>query len=380
MMKAFKATAALLLLSTVSSALPQRDGRVISLFNVVTFQNNECQSTKDTSNKGTCWSSTECSDKGGSAEGNCAAGFGVCCVITLTKETGGDVSHNNTIIESKSYPTTYTPTAAATATYNVKPLNDDICFIRYDFIDFDTAVATTGVCSDTFAVTVPSNAGSNPPSVCGYNNGFHLYTDNMMSSSDTVVTITTTATAHTNRKWKIKIAQIGCDCPTKPSAGCHQYHLEPTGTIESWNHAATTPAMIVGQWTICLRQNKGKCGTNWAADPTLPTGVDGNFDLLSTVTTSATNMGFSDTANTGTNCDTIKMLFDGVTGTTVDKAGARQINGLYGYCGEFLTDREEGAADGLIVTKGFKAHVVNAIATDLKLSQGFKIVYTQTPC
>ena len=90
-------------------------------------------------------------------------------------------------------------------------------------------------------------------------------------------------------------------------------------------------------------------------------------------------MGFSDSAFT-TPCDTIKMLFDRVTGTTVDAAGARQINGLYGYCGEFLTNREAGAADGLIVTKGFKAHVVNTIATDLKLSQGFKIVYTQTPC
>ena len=31
--------------------------------------------------QGICYSSTECSDKGGTAYGNCAVGFGRCCII-----------------------------------------------------------------------------------------------------------------------------------------------------------------------------------------------------------------------------------------------------------------------------------------------------------
>jgi len=383
MMKVFKATAALFLLSTVSSALPHRDERVISLFNVVTFQNDECQSTKDKDNKGTCFSSTECNNKGGTAEGNCAAGFGVCCIIRITTEAGGDVTHNNTIIESKNYPTAYTVTTAASASYKIKPIHDNICFIRYDFIDFDLLLTTsTGVCTDTFAVAVPSNAGTSPPNVCGYNNGHHMYSDNMMSTSDTTLTISTSTTALTTRKWKVKISQIGCDCPTKPTVGCHQYFTEPTGVLESFNHGATTQLMIPGSWTICMRQNKGKCGTNYATDPTVATGGD-NFDLVEDSTTAGT-------AGTtgrvwGADCNVIKMLFDKVTGITKTQLNAANgyidnPNGIWGYCGTHLNNADDSAAEGLIVSKGFKASVVNIVTTDVHASKGFKIRYTQTPC
>ena len=50
-----------------------------SLFSVVSFQNDECNSTTTTGTSGTCYTSSECSGRGGTANGNCAAGFGVCC-------------------------------------------------------------------------------------------------------------------------------------------------------------------------------------------------------------------------------------------------------------------------------------------------------------
>merc|ERR1712115_730263 len=74
----------------------------LAIFSIVTFPNSECQSTKDKENKGVCYSSTECSEKGGVAEGNCAAGFGVCCIIKIKSKTGGTISHNATIIEKSS--------------------------------------------------------------------------------------------------------------------------------------------------------------------------------------------------------------------------------------------------------------------------------------
>ena len=57
---------------------------MFSLFNVVTFPNEQCTGASTTSSGavyGTCYSSTECTAKSGSADGNCASGFGVCCTF-----------------------------------------------------------------------------------------------------------------------------------------------------------------------------------------------------------------------------------------------------------------------------------------------------------
>ena len=50
-----------------------------SLFSIVQFPNQQCTASSSTTTYGTCYTSSECTTKGGSADGNCAAGFGVCC-------------------------------------------------------------------------------------------------------------------------------------------------------------------------------------------------------------------------------------------------------------------------------------------------------------
>ena len=51
----------------------------LSLFAVVQFKNSECTASNGLT--GTCYSSTDCANNGGSTSGNCAAGFGVCCIV-----------------------------------------------------------------------------------------------------------------------------------------------------------------------------------------------------------------------------------------------------------------------------------------------------------
>ena len=46
---------------------------VFSLFSIVTFPNGGCAS-QDASRNGTCYTSSECQNKGGAISGNCAAG------------------------------------------------------------------------------------------------------------------------------------------------------------------------------------------------------------------------------------------------------------------------------------------------------------------
>ena len=58
-----------------------RNKRQLSLFSIVQFPNQQCTSSSSSSTYGTCYTSSECSSKGGGSDGSCAAGFGVCCKI-----------------------------------------------------------------------------------------------------------------------------------------------------------------------------------------------------------------------------------------------------------------------------------------------------------
>merc|ERR1712062_527193 len=63
----------------------QRKQKGLSLFSVVTFPNDECTGSSSSSSQsvlGTCFSSTECNNKGGKADGNCASGSGVCLFLS----------------------------------------------------------------------------------------------------------------------------------------------------------------------------------------------------------------------------------------------------------------------------------------------------------
>merc|ERR1712141_364318 len=101
----------------VSVAAEDKLAKHFSLFSVVTFGNEEC--TSDTSvtggaTQGTCYSSTECSDKKGMSSGNCASGFGVCCVFLHTTAATATITENRTRLRNSQFPSI----AAATTAQN----------------------------------------------------------------------------------------------------------------------------------------------------------------------------------------------------------------------------------------------------------------------
>merc|ERR1711936_306544 len=152
-----KWTFGLLFVASVASALPSRDAKAFSLFSVVTFPNEECRTLMTGEMFGQCVTSEECTTSGGSASGNCASGFGVCC-FRFVEATGATatvtVSNDLTYIQSADFPTAVGNTAPVTAaTYDFEIAGDaSICQIK---LDFDTAVlsqptvansGTLGVC------------------------------------------------------------------------------------------------------------------------------------------------------------------------------------------------------------------------------------------
>ena len=51
------------------------------LFSVVQFPNEECTTALDVNVKGICMNSDECTTRGGTSDGKCASGFGICCRV-----------------------------------------------------------------------------------------------------------------------------------------------------------------------------------------------------------------------------------------------------------------------------------------------------------
>ena len=109
---------------------------VFSLFTIVRFQNDICSTSSG--NNGTCYTKTECMNRGGIPDGTCATGFGVCCQckknILKIRETsrdftifflvsyqcGSSTSENGTYFSSPAPP-------QRICNLLIHRVNDDIC-------------------------------------------------------------------------------------------------------------------------------------------------------------------------------------------------------------------------------------------------------------
>merc|ERR1711936_1346968 len=94
----------------------EREAKVLPIFQVVKFPNDIC---KGSSKNGTCYTSEECSTKGGTSDGSCASGFGVCCTFTLA--CGGSSSENQTYIVQASATAVTSP-----CSYTICPVSSGI--------------------------------------------------------------------------------------------------------------------------------------------------------------------------------------------------------------------------------------------------------------
>jgi len=270
-----------------------RNKKIFSLFNVVTFRNDGCTST-DSNRNGTCFTSTECQDKGGRALGNCAAGFGVCCVFVIS--TTGDINQNCTYIQNPSYPSTYGDTTSLT--YTIRKCSDDVCFVRLDFDAFTiqgpaaTNEPTNGHnCVDSFVVT--GTSGLSSPTICGMNAGQHVYMDMGAEASNTATVKFTFSGASTTRQWDIKVTQVLCYGRSKPPSGCLQYLTDISGRFKTFNFDdATNQQHLASQdYNICIRQEAGYCCVEYSLCS------DANSWTLST------NANIANTADLDTQCD-----------------------------------------------------------------------------
>merc|ERR1711923_633763 len=189
--------------------------------------------SSSSSTYGTCYTSSECTSKGGSSDGNCAAGFGVCCVIT-SSTCSTTINTNTTYIRNPNYPSSYTPSSTGTCAFTFSKVSDDICQLRLDFQTFSGFATTTpnGACSDY--MTAAGQTGKDPPSICGTNTDYHMYVEFGATSTDTISITNTYAS---------------------------------TTTAKSYNFAGGQ--ILAGQrYNNCIRTEKGYCAIQWKESST----------------------------------------------------------------------------------------------------------------
>lgn len=283
------------IVTPVSSKPEDKSSKHFSLFSVVTFQNTECTSESTLTGgatAGTCYTSTECTDKGGMKSGNCASGFGACCVFLNNAGVTSTISENRTRLRNKEFPSHATATAATTIVYTINKMSSDICQLRLDFTTFVIAgpsntqesitIGTGENCMDTLRITTTDATAwtsSNTGTLCGALTGEHLYVDLTHTATDaatmTLVTATSPVPTIALRMWDIKTSQIECFATYRAPSGCQRYFTAETGKIISYNfHRVTgspTPASTVGgtqnsglelplqRVNTCIRRSKNMC-------------------------------------------------------------------------------------------------------------------------
>lgn len=211
--------------------------------------------------------------------GNCASGFGVCCVFS-SSTCGSTISENCTYITNPGYPNTYSTTGSCE--FTVEKSSSEICQLRLDFITLALNIMPTntigknsnfGCCGSSCATlnivttiatdsfTAKGQTGVNPPIICGINSGHHMYVETGTLSTDTS-TLTFYLGNTGSRQWNIKVQQISCTANWRRPAHCVQYYTGISNNVKSFGHASGQ-LLQRQNYNACIRQELGYCSTTW---------------------------------------------------------------------------------------------------------------------
>lgn len=316
---------------------------------------------------GQCVTAEECGNNGGTAAGNCASGFGVCCSYVADSTGSQDVTQNIAHIQNPGFPSTIN-TATGAFTYNIKPKRaTGVCQVRLDFINGVLVNPTNNLCTGAAQDQLTVSSGGSGSfvgfnSLCGTLTGQHMYLDTGRQESAATVTVTF-GTATSGRSWKIKVTCLDCESENLADNGCLQWYTSHSGRIRSFN---SQNAMIHNQqYSICIKQEEGMCA----------------FELSETQTTNTPRAFALDATNTaakqtGATCAQHMIIVKGTSATASDDV----------FCGGRLSETSAQTTSGTIRSDrtpfqiGVVATQGDATAIAQANSLGFDLQYRQVPC
>jgi len=294
----------------------------------------------------------------------------------LYSSTSNTISYNDSYIQNPGFPSALS-TTGTTVSYTISKCSNNICWLRLDFEQNTieapsvTTEASGGACVDSMTVT--TNTGQVIPTICGANNGEHIYVDIGAANSDTAtIAFTIGTTSSTSRLWDIKVAQIPCGANYAPPDGCLQYQTGLTGRFSTFNWADSTTAVHLASQTqnLCIRQEEGYCCVQYQ-------GCSVSSGTAYSVTTGPA------TGAETTKCSEDYVLIEGASlcGGNVASSGSK-------FCGNVfaITDAATIAQVVCDCTQPFSINFVTDATTDTDgadntiISSGVCLDYTQVAC
>jgi len=387
-----KWTLCLLCVASVATALPARDKKAFSLFSVVTFPNAECTTDTTPAMIGICVTAEECSNDGdviAQAQGNCASGFGVCCMRRVEGNPNAAITSGLTYVQSPQFPQAVTAlnpgggqaVAAVNRAFNIMG-GPNVCQIRFDFVTTQVIAPNgDGDCAnDEISVRTPRQTAAQLGigALCGTLSNQHLIVDvergnNAMAATLDINTDNTAAP----RMWKILVKCVECDSVNMAPAGCRQYFSDASGRFTSFNGAREVAGNAHNMirdvdYAICFRQVPGFCGVRLTQTRDSPGDAPDSFELQQAAAAETT-------AEVGTECTT-QFIRVPDAALTVNDAGAITPALPRRVCGAFLNTEGKATASGPVDNCGYRISVFAAGDTANGANEGFDLMYAQIPC
>jgi len=239
-------------------------GRFFSLFNIVKFDNAPCTPEDGTDEpQGVCYSEDDCNNRNSKYGGNCAAGFGKCCIVKEW-EDGKRVNEPISYFQNEDFPSSTKP-EADTRVFTVSVTDPDVCQVRIDFDEFDLAPPTSlGACDEQSIVIDESIA------FCGQNKdqNYVVHIDKP-TSFNIIMNVATDASSY-SYKHNLRVTQVDCTSKNqymediRAPKGCDQYFNETSGIIKSFNYDGENMYAENQDYSICIKKSENSCGIKYS--------------------------------------------------------------------------------------------------------------------
>lgn len=349
----------------IDNHVPKRK-RAIGIFNVVKFPNDACNSNSASMN-GTCYTAEECASRDGTASGECAEGYGVCCVLTVA--CGASTTENSTYLsqDASANPATDSDTSRS-CTYTICPQTTSVTRIRLDLTTFviaapyqtgltgnpgtaqDDAANAIGHCvNDQFSVT-------GAPVICGTNTGQHMIVDTDGAKCVTA-TFSYGLVASTSRSYTIKVTQFESSNEMGGPTGCLQFFTGETGTVSTfnWIDPATSTHLANQNYDVCVRALIDKCSICWTPTTVGTIAIRGSFGVSNAGSAAGATMAKSGrsascpvaAAAEATDSDDFVLIPNGMAAVIAGNVGHDK------YCGRYLNPADAQMTDAAVCTSAF---------------------------
>ncbi|KAK8761785.1 hypothetical protein V5799_026956 [Amblyomma americanum] len=201
-------------------------------FPVMGFAVDLCESKLNRT--GRCVSLPDCRFTRGTREGECADGFGVCCVYEARDSVATTLSNNSYFVQPR-YPRPYAGGVNVSLTVLLPSFT---CQLRLELEEFRLLPPVAGRCvNDSLRVFV-NGSDSYVPELCGHNAGQHVVLHFPESEERSLLSLKVSAPrAGFQRSWSVRIVLYSCGSAKLAQPGCLQHHGGCRGSFRSFAYS-----------------------------------------------------------------------------------------------------------------------------------------------